>query len=102
MKEQLQLLWKLQTLERQIEEAQKEKETYPLMLERLEGMLKALEEKKEEEKRRIGELERERVKLEGELEMESERVKRSQLKFLEIKTNTEYQALLQKIEMGKE
>ena len=102
MKEQLQLLWRLQTLERQIEEAQQEKETYPLMLERLEGMLKALEEKKEEEKRRIEELERERVKLEGELEMESERVKRSQLKLLEIKTNKEYQALLKEIEMGKE
>lgn len=102
MKEQLQLLWKLQTLERQLEEAQKKKETYPVMLERLEGMLKALEEKKEEEKRRIAELEKERVRLEGELEMERERIKRSQLKLLEIKTNKEYQALLKEIEMGKE
>lgn len=102
MKEQLQLLWKLQTLERQIEEAQKEKETYPLTLERLEGLLKAQEEKKEEEKRRIEELEKKRMKLEGELEMESERTKRSQLKLLEIKTNKEYQALLKEIEMGKE
>jgi predicted nucleic acid-binding Zn-ribbon protein len=102
VKKQLQLLWKLQTLERQIEEAQKEKESYPLMLEGFEGLLKAQEEKKEEEKRRIEELEKERVKLEGELEMESERTKRSQLKLLEIKTNKEYQALLKEIEMGKE
>ena len=102
VKKQLQLLWKLQTLERQTEEAQTEKESYPLMLERLEGLLKAQEEKKEEEKRRIGELEKERVRLEGELEMESERIKRSQLKLLEIKTNKEYQALLKEIEMGKE
>jgi predicted nucleic acid-binding Zn-ribbon protein len=102
VKKQLQLLWKLQTLERRIEEAQKEKESYPLALERLEGLLKAQEEKKEEEKRRIEELERERVKLEGELEMESERTKRSQLKLLEIKTNKAYQALLKEIEMGKE
>src|SRR4030043_1014167 len=102
VREQLQLLWKLQTLERHIEEAQKEKETYPLMLERLEGMLKTLEEKKEEEKRRIEELERERIKMEGELEMEGERIKRSQLKLLEIKTNKEYQALLLEIEGGKE
>jgi predicted nucleic acid-binding Zn-ribbon protein len=102
VREQLQLLWRLQTLERQLEEAQKEKETYPLMRERLEGMIKALEEKKEEEKGRIEELERERVKLEGELEMETERIKRSQLKLLEIKTNKEYQALLKEIDMGKE
>ena len=102
MKEQLQLLWRLQTLERQIEEAQKEQESHPLTLERLEGLLKAQEEKKEEEKRRIEVLEKERVKLEGELEMESERTKRSQLKLLEIKTNKEYQALLKEIEMGKE
>jgi predicted nucleic acid-binding Zn-ribbon protein len=71
-------------------------------LESLQGLLKAQEEKKEEEKRRIEELEKERVRLEGELEMESERTKRSQLKLLEIKTNKEYQALLKEIEMGKE
>jgi predicted nucleic acid-binding Zn-ribbon protein len=102
VKKQLQLLWKLQTLERQIEEAQKEKELCPVALESLQGLLKAQEEKKEEEKRRIEELEKERVRLEGELEMESERTKRSQLKLLEIKTNKEYQALLKEIEMGKE
>jgi uncharacterized protein len=102
VKEQLQLLWRLQTLERQIEEAQKEKESYPLMLQRLEDLLRAQEEKKEEEKRRIEELERKRIKLEGELEMESERTKRSQLKLLEIKTNKEYQALLKEIDVGKE
>jgi predicted nucleic acid-binding Zn-ribbon protein len=102
VKIQLQLLWKLQTLERQIEEAQKEKESYPLALERLEGQLKAHEEEKEKEKRRIEELEKERIKLEGDLEMESERTKRSQLKLLEIKTNKEYQALLKEIETGRE
>jgi len=102
VKEQLQLLWKLQTLERQIEEAQKERESFPLTLERLKGMLKAQEEKKEEEKRRIEALEEERMKLEGDLEMESERTKRSELKLLEIKTNKEYQALLKEIQTGKE
>jgi hypothetical protein len=102
VKRQLQLLWNLQTLERQVEEAQQEQESCPLTLERLQGLLKAQEEKKEEEKRRIEEIERERIKLEGELEMESERIKRSQLKLLEIKTNKEYQALLKEIETGKE
>ncbi|OGP53231.1 MAG: hypothetical protein A2Y65_09135 [Deltaproteobacteria bacterium RBG_13_52_11] len=102
VKNQLQLLWKLQTLERQIEEALKEKGSLPLVLERLAGLLKAQEEKQEEEKRGIEELERERIKMEGELEMEGERIKRSQLKLLEIKTNKEYQALLLEIEGGKE
>ena len=102
MKRQLELLWKLQTVEQQIEEAQKDKVAYPLQLERLEGTLRAQEEKKEEEKQRIEELERERVTMEGELELESERIKRSQLKLLEIKTNKEYQALLKEIVTGKE
>jgi predicted nucleic acid-binding Zn-ribbon protein len=102
VKEQLQLLWRLQMLERRMEEAAKEQESYPLALERLEGLLAAQEEQKEEEKRRIEDLERERVRLEGDLEMESERTKRSQIKLLEIKTNKEYQALLKEIETGKE
>lgn len=102
MKEQLQLLWKLQTLELRIEENHKDKSAYPLELERLQGLLRAQEEQQEEEKRRIEELEKERVTMEGELESENERIKRSQLKLLEIKTNKEYQALLQEIEGGKE
>ena len=102
MKKQLQLLWKLQTLEQQIEEARKEKAAYPLELERLQTLLKAQEEKQEAEKWRIEELEKERVTMEGELELESERIKRSHLKLLEIKTNKEYQALLKEIETGKE
>jgi predicted nucleic acid-binding Zn-ribbon protein len=102
VKDQLQLLWKLQTVEQQIDEAQKEKESYPSALEELQEMLRAQEEKREEEKRRIEEFEKERLKKEGELEQENERIKRSQLKLLEIKTNKEYQALLQEIEGGKE
>lgn len=102
MKDQLQLLWKLQTLERRIEEAQREKESYPQALERLQDLLKAQAEKQQEEKKGLEELEKERVKMEGELEMEGERIKRSQLKLLEIKTNKEYLALLQEIEGGKE
>jgi len=102
MKKQLQLLWKLQTLEQQIEEAQREKVTYPLELERLRVSLRAQEEQQEEEKRRIEDIEKERIAMEGELELENERIKRSQLKLLEIKTNKEYQALLKEIEMGKE
>ena len=102
MKQQLQLLWKLQTVEQQIEEAQRKKVAYPLELERLQELLRAQQEKQEEEKRRIEELEKERVAMEGELELESERIKRSQLRLLEIKTNKEYQALLQEIEGGKD
>lgn len=102
MKEQLQLLWKLQTLELRIEETQKDKATFPLELEKLEGLLRAQEEQQEKQKQSIEELEKERVTMEGELELENERIKRSQLKLLEIKTNKEYQALLQEIEGGKE
>jgi predicted nucleic acid-binding Zn-ribbon protein len=102
MKKQLQLLWKLQTVEQQIAEAQQNKEAYPLELERLQALIKAQEEQQEEEKQKIEELEKERIAMEGELELENERIKRSQLKLLEIKTNKEYQALLKEIETGKE
>ena len=102
MKDQLQLLWRLQTVERQIEESQREMGSYPGALERLQQMHTALHEKEEEEKKKIEELERERINKEGELDMERERIKRSQLKLLEVKTNKEYQALLQEIEGGTE
>lgn len=102
MKKQLQLLWKLQTLEQQIEEAQRKKVAYPLELERLQALLRVQEEQEEEEKRRIEDIEKKRIAMEGELELENERIKHSQLKLLEIKTNKEYQALLKEIETGKE
>ena len=102
MKQQLQLLWKLQTVEHQIEEAQSKKTAYPLEVERLQALLKGQEEQQEEERRRIEELEKKRITMEGELELENERIKGSQLKLLEIKTNKEYQALLKEIETGKE
>ncbi|MBW2039909.1 MAG: hypothetical protein JRI46_10045 [Deltaproteobacteria bacterium] len=102
MKRQLQLLWKLQKVEQDIDEAQKDKGAYPLELERLKGLLRSLEDRKEEKKRGIEELERERRKKEGELGLESERIKRSQLRLLEAKTNKEYQALLKEIEWAKE
>jgi len=102
MKHQLQLLWNLQTFELQIVEAQQERATYPQELERLQGLLQAQEEQQEEERQRIEGLEKERIGMEGELELENERIKRSQLKLLEIKTNKEYQALLHEIEGGKE
>lgn len=96
------MLWRLQTLERQIEEAQKQQESFPRALEGLEDLIKAQEEKREEKKRGLEELERGRIKMEGELELEGERIKRSQVKLLEVKTNKEYLALLQEIEGGKE
>jgi predicted nucleic acid-binding Zn-ribbon protein len=102
VKDQLQLLWRLQTVDRQIEESQREISSYPAALERLQRMHEAQREREEEEKKKIEELERERMNKEGELEMERERIKRSQLKLLEIKTNKEYQALLQEIEGGTE
>jgi predicted nucleic acid-binding Zn-ribbon protein len=102
MKQQLQLLWKLQNVEQQIEEAQKKQAAYPLELERLQALFKAQEEQEEEEKRRIEDIEKKRIAMEGELELENERIKHSQLKLLDIKTNKEYQALLKEIEIGKE
>lgn len=89
-------------MEHEIEEAQKNQRAYPLQLERLDGLLRSLEDQKEEHRRTIEELERERRKKEGELELENEKIKRSQLRLLEAKTNKEYQALLKEIEWTKE
>lgn len=102
VREQLRRLWRLQMLERKLAQAQQEMGSFPLRLESLQGLLRGLEEEKEREKKRIEQLERDRIKMEGELEMERERLKRSQLKLLEVKTNKEYQALLKEIEIGQE
>jgi hypothetical protein len=71
-------------------------------LERLQRHLQEIEEKKGIEETRIEELENERRKKEGELDGEQARIKKSQLRLLEIKTNKEYQALLKEIDWAKE
>jgi len=89
-------------VERRLDEDQKNKKAYPLELDKLKGVLISLKNRKEEEKRKIDELEKERKKQEIEFDMENEKIKRSQLRLLDVKTNKEYQAFLKEIEWAKE
>jgi len=95
-------LWMLQKTEQETEDIQIKLRTYPLQVEHLQKQLEELDRKKSEEQDRIENLEKERRKKEGELELESERIRKSQLRLLEVKTNKEYQAMLKEIEWAKE
>lgn len=99
---ELQVLWRLQRTEQEIEAAENLIRTYPVEKERLQAQLDDLEEKKAWEKARIEELEKERRKKEGELDQEEEKIRKTQLRLMEVKTNKEYQALLKEIEWAKE
>lgn len=102
MKEQLELLWELQRIDLDLKAIEEGRSRYPKEIERLEEKARVEKEKLGKEKERIEVLEKERRQKEKALLMEQEKIKRSEGKMFEVKTNKEYQALLNEIEMGKE
>lgn len=101
MKEQLDLLWRLQEVEMAIVEAQRSFEEYPQKRQKLE---KALEQKDQEvlrTQKEIEELEKKRRRMEKDLEELRERLKKSKIRLLEVKNNKEYEAVLNEIEWAK-
>lgn len=102
MKEQLELLWELQRIDLDLKAIEEGRSRYPKEIERLEEKARIEKEKLGKEKERIEALEKERRQKEKALLMEQEKIKRSEGRMFEVKTNKEYQALLNEIEMGKE
>ncbi len=101
MREQIEKLAVLQTLDFKIREMQREKDQIPTRLTALEGDFKKEEEKVLGQKAELERLLKERRHKEKELEEEVERVKKSEARVFEIKTNKEYQAVLKEIEGAK-
>ncbi len=102
MKEDLQLLWRLQGVEMALEEAAEERRRYPDRRQALEKEIQEQEERLQRARREIEELERRRRQLELEVEENREKIKRSKVRLLEVKTNKEYEAVLHEIEWAEQ
>ncbi len=98
LNEQLRLLRELQDVDLQLKAIEADKERYPIEIKNLDEKLASEKEIFEKRKERIHLLERERRQKEGDLDLEQERIRRTQSKLYDVKTNKEYQALLMEIE----
>ena len=102
MKEQLGLLWELQEIDLDLQNIQEGRVRYPKDLKRLDEKCQIEKERIQKEKEKVELLEKERRKKEGNLSLEQEKVKRTEGRMFEVKTNKEYQALLSEIDATKE
>jgi len=101
LREQMEKLVVLQTLDIKIRGLQREKDEIPARLVTLEGEFKKEEEKVLGQKAELERLLKERRQKEKDLEEEVDRVKKTESRVFEIKTNKEYQAVLKEIEGAK-
>ena len=102
MKAQLELLWELQTIDLDLKNIQEGRDRYPKELKRLDDKCQIEKERLQKEKEKIELLEKERRQKEGHLNSEQEKIKRTEGRMFEVKTNKEYQAFLTEIETIKE
>ena len=101
MKEQLDLLWELQKIDLELTNIKESQEGYPKEMKRLDEKQKVEREKVQKERERVELLEKERRRKEGQLGLEQEKVKKTEGRMFEVKTNKEYQALLTEIDTLK-
>jgi uncharacterized protein len=101
LREQMEKLAVLQTLDLKIRVMQREKDEIPLRLATVEDTFKKEEEQALGQRAELERLQKERRQKEKELEEEVDRVKKTEARVFEIKTNKEYQAVLKEIENAK-
>lgn len=101
MQEQIRLLVELQKVDAVIGEMKRKREETPKRLAELEAGLDAMQADLEHYRVELEELKNDRRAKEGFLQMEIDRVHRSEDKLKDIKTQKEYQALLKEVEQGK-
>jgi uncharacterized protein len=102
LRKQLDLLWELQKIDLALKDIKDDRERYPKEMRRLDEKCRIEKERIQKEKEKIDSLEKERRQKELNLSAEQERVKRTETRMFEVKTNKEYQALLTEIEGIKE
>ncbi len=102
LRDQLELLWELQKIDLDLKNIKEERERYPKEIKKLDEKKNIEKEKVQKEKEKVELLEKERRQKEGRLNVEQEKVKRAEGRMFEVKTNKEYQALLNEIEAIKE
>jgi len=101
LRENLEKLVVLQSIDLKIQEMEREKRRIPQFIASLEEELKKQEEGFRAEKSALEKLQKERRQKEKDLEEEIERVKKAEARIYEIKTNKEYQAVLKEIDSAK-
>jgi len=101
LKEQLDLLWELQRIDLELKNIKDSQEGYPKEIKRLDEKERIEKEKIQKDKEKIELLEKERRRKEGQLSLEQEKIKKTEGRMFEVKTNKEYQALLNEIETLK-
>lgn len=101
MRAQLEKLIALQKVDLKIKDMERAKEEIPQRVALLEDSLRKLEEKVGSARAELEKLQKERRQKEKELEEEVDRVKKTETRVYEIKTNKEYQAVLKEIETAK-
>jgi predicted nucleic acid-binding Zn-ribbon protein len=101
LRDQLEKLIVLQTIDLRVIQMERERSQIPQSIASLEEELKKEEEKFLLEREGLEKLQKERRKKEKDLEEEVDKVKKAEARVLEIKTNKEYQAVLKEIESAK-
>lgn len=102
MREHLELLWELQKIDLDLKAIEFERDRYPKELMKLDEKQNAEREKLHKEREKLESLEKVRRQKEQALLAEQDKIKRSEGRMTEVKTNKEYQALLSEIEAFKE
>ena len=97
MKEELKILWKLQKLDTKISELESRQKSIPQEIRQANKKLQSKENEFQKEKEVQENLITQRKKLEQEVDGLKDKVRRHKSQLLQVKTNREYQSLLQEI-----
>jgi predicted nucleic acid-binding Zn-ribbon protein len=101
LKDQLELLWELQKIDLDLKHIKEERERYPREIKKLDERMSIERERLQTEKGKVDLLEKERREKERQLSSSQEKIKKTEGRMSEVKTNKEYQALLTEIETIK-
>jgi hypothetical protein len=102
LREHLELLWELQKIDLELKAIEEERDRYPKEMKKLDEKQKLEKERIHKEREKLESLEKERRQKEKNLIGEQDKIKRSEGRMSEVKTNKEYQAILTEIETFKE
>ncbi|MDQ7784201.1 MAG: C4-type zinc ribbon domain-containing protein [Desulfomonilaceae bacterium] len=101
MKEQLQLLERLQEIDNQIDRHEKDLARVPLEVQDIARNLVVIRREISEIEERLGQVQKDLRKKEGDLSTEQEKIKRSERRLLNIKNQKEHNALSREVKLGK-
>lgn len=101
MRDQLELLWEIQKIDLDLRQIRDEQDRFPREIRKLDEKQSIEKERLQKEKEKIESLEKERRQKESHLTAEIDRIKKAEGKMFEVKTNKEYQALLNEMEAVK-